>query len=435
MRSNVLLVMALVAGAAFGGGYLIGSQSSDTRTPSPNDELVSTTEPSDSSGEDKTDAPLLHQPQLKGSSGDTSTIRGLIRSIPTDEPVRGDGEITGIVKTSSGDPVPGVVVTANPAHDMRARWKNWEQMSAEERLLTQFESLVESERRRRSHELSATTDAAGTFVLRGVTDAKHTLRAFAEGWRISSQMMHNVEVGAHVEFLAARVTKVKFDLVRPSGEVPTRASIRLKGESTHHLEWRSANVPLTLKPGTFSVKVTAGEYQELVGQLDSFVVEEGKEANARIVLEARPTLIVDIKFPDGQESTAVPIAIPWKKSTPPSEATMQARATSPRHVRSFGRGSGSRETVLSDLPEGTVAIGVVRGGHFHPGHQVVEAIELIELDAGVTRHTIHVPKLAPHRYVSIGPRWEAAPEGFVSSRVQEQHCRSLWGRDRLCPRG
>jgi hypothetical protein len=413
MNKGLFLVVLVVAGAAFGGGYLVGT----SVKAEPSLDVGVATTPAGSSPDRAPEAALSVEGPAPGLEGNEqlSALRSALAAFPDAVPERGDGEITGIVLTDAGKPLAGVEVSSLP---QREYVQPERPDDPEEALLQGIQRQIENARWSEANRVETTTDGEGRFVLEGLKDREHRVYAKLEGWRISSKgtSTHKAKPGDELRFEATAVTGVTLEVYGPDGTMPKSASVRFEsGSGSRSSSWQPGRKTVEVEPGRYEMSVTAGEYREMRSEPVSIEVEKGQAVTIRVDLVASPVLKLRLGFPDGESMGSTGMGGQIFRMRLASNEAPKASALQARGQQEWASQRRSDEWIrtFTDVEPGYYAIGYSRG-HNYP----IETIDVVEVGPGLTEHTLEVPPLEEDEYVVLlirGPDGEPIANASIGT--------------------
>ena len=405
MNAPRWIILLVLLAAAFGAGHVVGSSGGDGAAP----ELTTSSVPEPSSVE----APgaVLHGsqgPTLAAPPSASATAAPLARALaelPALEIPRGDGRIDVIVKTDEGVGVQGVRVLCVPEMP-KSLVRSWQDVPRDQ--IDSAELLLDYANRLRwgkEAAVEAVTDASGACSLEGLSQAKHSVRAQADGWQIrsASRSTSEVEPGSTVEFKAKQRTQVRIEVVMPDGSVPEKAQITFRnGGSSRGGRWSPDRPDVDAEVGTWDVSATAGDGELFRSQAEQVTVEVGRPAPVvRLELVERTVLKTTVVPPDGEEVGQVSL----RQIRVPSGARPDPALLGSVHDREhLHPQQGSVLTHTSyDLEPGTWLVGAYRGWN---GPLLVS--QTVDVKPGQNELTLKLPPTARKEYALVRVR---GPDG------------------------
>jgi len=296
MRGLVVVLVSLVAGG--GVGYLLGS--SDAAPPRGERAGHRT---ADVAGQRRESSPD------RSAGGTDASVREALAALPRPEPRAGAGRITGIVRTEDGTPLAGATVRSIPHVEPRrvrdARKGRGPPAGVD--LENQVRDLVWRHYGQQQGMRTITTGADGTFVLEGLADTTHRVRAYREGYVIGGAghwRWEDARPGAELEFVATPVVLLTVDVRGPDGSQPPRARIVWKrgeaGSSETGSEFWSPGAPeIALKPGAYTLEATVDDGTPLASPAKTRTLKRGRTPEpVLLTLEARPVIRGQVVYPD-----------------------------------------------------------------------------------------------------------------------------------------
>lgn len=375
MGMNAKVAAAVVAVVLLGGGFLVWSASrSDVP---PGGDSVGVLPPSDAN------STAMHAAPKQGGT-DTAAVdrrpgraatdadrhRAGVAPLDVPLPPAGDGRITGHVRTESGAPVPGVMLTAVaevPAEIAAGAEAVEPDATAEpDARIRSFERRVHWEAATRRQ---ATTAADGSYALEGLSQVAYALSAKATSfavYRTGSDAKRNVRPGAVADFQATPQAQLAVQVLLPGDTPADRSEIRFLGNGNGNYSsrpWTAAQPVLRLVPGRQRVQAIGGEFGELVSDpIDVDLVASGEPIPLTLKLRGRPAICGSVRYPTGLASFAGKVLVLRVEGTeaPPARRIVEsptAKFIDPSDPRfAFSDLTPGRYVVALELPEssGTV---------------------------------------------------------------------------------
>ncbi|MCZ7608100.1 MAG: PDZ domain-containing protein [Planctomycetota bacterium] len=226
-----------------------------------------------------------------------SSLADLIAAADTLPLPKGDGVITGVVRTQAGEPLAGVTITATPSYPEE---RNWSGLDTEARIREQirYEKWRELARR------NVVTGADGNYRLEGLAlKTDYSVWAELEGWRFERTPHRNYfQAGMEANFKALVNIMVPLEVRLPDGRAPRQAEVKFHkaGEENSVFATRPRNGTgvIGLEPGDWVASAKAGDAWEYESELVTFKLAAG---------QAPPALVFELKGRSGlQGKVSVP---------------------------------------------------------------------------------------------------------------------------------
>lgn len=396
MSKTALLALLLAAGA-FGVGYVTATTTETT--PTLPDDLAGDYSTSDTTSPDRAnklvggvDAPERSGPALQSNpqADDLAPIRQAVAAYEALPLVRGDGTIAGAILTDDGGGLGGVKVSATPA---RVRPPMPYIDDLDERLLRSVRREIEHHQWLAANIVETTTDESGSFLLEGLQDREHHVRARREGWNIRARDWNRSRKARpgpdELPFVAKPKSGVRLELTQPDGTSISRARVQLirQGGSARRNRsqgWTSSRPEIESNPGTYRLEVSAGEHNHLHAGGVDVEITSGEFTAVRVDLKERPVLVVTIAFPKGEETGGRFYHMPTDSGDRPTDVELTTRG----EEKGMWAGAGQKpQQVIQDLKSRYVAVG------FSRTRARLDAIDVIQLKDGINQHTLEIPAL------------------------------------------
>ena len=423
--SFVWLLAAVFLAGGFAAGYVMG-QGGDVL---PDDEPLEL-EHVDAPGPAAAPVVTLERPEIpeeepaeleSARAAKLAPLREILAAMPPPDIPRGNGVISGTVKTAEGEGVAGVEIVLNP---QRPRQGNRPKTQVEpEDLTVAVMKAIESVRWRRLARLQTTTAADGSYRFDTVADLDHWIRATLEGWQIHAsdpRRNHQTRPGATIDFVARQVTRVPVTIVLPDGTTPDDAMIMMQhGGAMSGMGWSRQNPYLELQPGTWELTVTAGSARQFKSDPQTVTVVKGVAPEPlRFELESSGAIRGTIQYAPGerfQQGRVYLVRIPKGQKPDPSRL---ASSDQNAHLHAWG---GSTPTFnFSDLAPGRYLLGLSRS--YRGGITVTEEVEVGDEAVEVE---LKVPPLRREEYIVVSL---LGPEGKPVAGAQLMVGRKSGGR-------
>jgi len=352
-----------------------------------------------------------------GNGWDLLDREDLVTIVPASPAPRGEGVLTGRVRTESLEPLEGVLVVATPERDVQpsleraTAWWPDHGTPARPAIDARREEWIADAEWARAARREARTDEDGRFELRGLAAWPHAVGAYHDDFNIRLQGVdgNTVTPDAELEFLAKRYLPVEVVVRGPRG-LPNRW-LKVKGSTSASFRWQDGLRRIELPPGRYTLRMTGGrklEYES--APVDLEVTEEGGE-RVEIVLAGKPTLTGRITMPEG---LALPDGV-YVKCLPADGASGTPSARDFFHADDGKRARRGRYTVAGlENREYFIAVQL--------GSLRVHHVSRVMVD-GVTTHDIALPAPAPGTYVVarvLGPDG-APPSSWWFAQVVVRH--------------
>lgn len=408
MSKGVVAVLLVVA---LGLGFVVGRMSVPSTTEAPaadadapsgeRPSVVPVTAPAPVPAAVGIEAPTL------AASGDpvTEAFRAAYERLPAPPQARGDGVISGTVRSDTGEPIAGAVVTASrldvplPAA-ARDPTRPWPDPAGQLRERAEWIAWRESGRYR------ATSAPDGTWRIEGLPDVAFRVDGVANGWtlKVWGDVSREARPGDTVALVGTPRASLAVDLRREGGGPPRSATIEFRSRRmTGSQTWAPSQPAFDLEPGTYDVVATTHEYPPQRSEHVEVLIERGTSTAVVLQLRARPALRLRVKWPDGEhypEATASVVRHEGREL--PDVAAMDGLADDGR----FAAGSASR--LFLDLEPGRYLVVVRRSrGAGIGGHAIVE------VGSGLTECEVVVPPVDRSKYVVVrvtGPDGATLPD-------------------------
>ncbi|MBI4605664.1 MAG: carboxypeptidase regulatory-like domain-containing protein [Planctomycetes bacterium] len=343
-----------------------------------------------------------------------ASLREALAALPLLQDERGEGAITGSVRTEAGRPVAGVRVEATRE---RPGGGTQEPPAVDAGSLGGLEGeLLELVARRRWTEATtreARTGADGAFRLEGLADAAYSVRASLEGYEIepaSGVDAGRVRPGEAIAFVAREVVRVPVQVLLPGGGEPERAAIAVTRQSaaawrSFRRDWRPADPAVLLHPDWHELRALGGEAHELASEPVEVEVRAGEApALVTLQLEARPGIQGRVVFPEGEEVDMVDVAaIPRASGT-----TADFKEFAGGGLGCAARRSEGYRYSFPDLPPGRYLLGTGRKP------EGIEVVEEARVEDRMVEKDLNLPPLDPRDFVTL---WVYDPDGRTLTDV------------------
>jgi len=412
-RSGLVFVLvALLAGVAI--GYVIGSGSgTDPAFTETTREGVPKRPPEE---------PGERAPQ--SSAADHASLESWISAITAPAVSKGDAVISGTVRTEDGQPLAGVTIRARPVPPGRAAGSvSRGGPPPDDDLLTVVRRTVKSYRRRMGDRREVRTGADGAFRFTGLADLPHSVRAWAEGYRLETPgvSLWRVPPGSTLEFVATPRIVAEVVVLLPDGSPPETADLSVDGGGNRRSGrgWRPDDSEIELAPGTWTISAKAGKHREFWSEEVRITIEAGRpgptiELPCRAVRGIRGRVI----FPEVNKDHFKVAAL---RLAPGTTADPDRLTKADRSENLWG---GRDLYTLLDLPAGRWLVGVVLD------HRRVVAHGTVEVAEGLSVLDLAVPAPDPSEYVEVtvlGPEGEPVEKAHFSTEYETGNAHSGGG--------
>ncbi|MEM6673668.1 MAG: PDZ domain-containing protein [Planctomycetota bacterium] len=324
--------------------------------------------------------------------------------------------ISGTVVGPDGAPLEGATVAAQADGPSRTRLSAVRSTSSvgrayegpdsiDDALAERAESLIRSRRGLRT----ATTDAAGAFVLEGLPPGKNSLRAYADGL-----VFDRVEIytGETARLKGQPVGAFRLEVLLPDGSTPDEAVVEIIEERrSQFYKWSREEPEVRLESRAANLKVLAGNVERLDWRTyaSDYASKETRIELARdgegphvVELQARSPLRVVVSDESGLE----PPLRSWVKVVPAARAEADLDSALDESEK-LDRGDTAAFTA-PDLAAGSYVVAVGRG------EGDPEVTDTVEVTAGGTEHRVVLGAVDMERFVvarCVGP--DGLPLGDV----------------------
>lgn len=351
MRPGTFLLLLLALAGGFVAGWLAGSGGS-THTAAP--EPVGSASPIASAAPPRLEVPSARREPRDDppTAEQLEALRLAMEALPLPPVPRGDGVLTGSVRTPEGRPVAGVEIVVEPASTPFAPWGPH---------LTELEgdaSQLRATRWRRAARLSATSGSDGTYRVAGLAEGRFRVRAGRlAGYTIQGVPGASDEVGAGDarDFVATPVVELTIHLALPDGRAPDEATVHFEGERGIVTGWRPGprQSPSPMPPGRYRVwgATRTGEHRS---EPVDVVLELGRPTEIRLALRPRPMIHGHVSEPEGEElGKAEVLLAPVPDGVEADPALLRTSGQSRAHLH-----AGAFR--FEDLARGRYLLGVAR---------------------------------------------------------------------------
>jgi hypothetical protein len=342
-------------------------------------------------------------------------IREIVDEMPIPEIPTGAGVIDGRVRSADGRPLAGVDITLVPVAPRRSS-----PVSAQDPAEVLAQTAVRQNWTRAATR-TATTGEEGAFRFEAVADVEHDIHARRDGQRIarSERGAGRVRPGQTVEFTATAVVEVDVDVRLPDGRPAEQATIRFKADSTSSSHgWTSGDRVLSLDPGRYQVWATGGPDNALGSKATSVTLESGRRTTLRFDLGSVPSLLVRVRYPDGEEGARARVAVARVPVGGRADPALLATPVEERDLH-------GATAVISEIVSGRYVVGAQRA---RQGPFVVIA----EVTVGESAATVElqIPPLRRDEYAQLrvlGPGGEPIPNPQITIGFQSESSSSSIG--------
>ncbi len=303
----------------------------------------------------------------------------------TSAPTSGDGVITGSVTTSDGQPVEGVVVVAEPV-PTGSRWSPFEAPEVPD-IDEAAAQAAEETRRRLLATRRATSDANGRFELSALADLGFSIRAFAQGYRVSAprgQKTWGVRPGGTLDFVAKAVCEVDVRILTADGSPPSEAGV-IRARTEERLQrsgmsvWTADASKLYLEPGTWWIQGVSDRDKRNASKPQKITLEAGQGTVELVLrLEDRPGIRARVLGAADLDPTGMQV---WILRFEGREPPFSQVGSHPDLLRESRPGKDGTY-LFSDLERGSYVVTVVLG-RGEPFGSTVVAVNDRTVDADV----------------------------------------------------
>jgi hypothetical protein len=331
------------------------------------------------------------------------SLRAVLDRIPAPEVPRGEGTIRGYVRMEGGEPVADALVVARPTSGgPRRKYRRGLAGPDEQEVDKWVYDLVARRKGRDAARREARTDTAGAYEITGVTDAKHSVSAFAAGFQCTAargSSAYNVRPNATVDFVARPVVEVAVDVLRPDGSRPPRATIECRGAATRKESWFPGERWIQLWPGTYTVRAVVDQSRS---EEQTILVEAGRPGPSLVFrLEESPGLRGRILFPPELQAAQVSVyTLLFAGTEPPDHARLTAEGKNTSTAGAYA---------FENLEPGSYLVGA---GY---GDKSVAATAVVRIGDGVVEQDLQLPPPDAERFVIVHV---LGPEGERPSSVR-----------------
>jgi hypothetical protein len=326
---------------------------------------------------------------------------------------KGNGTITGKVKTSDGQPVSNAKVSAilRDSSVVMGSYRPYERKKKP----TLDEAVAETIRNYRLNEANTretVTDANGVYALTGLADANYSVEAGADGYAIEASSpgrAWQVHPNATLDFVAEVVIKVPIQVFLPNGTLASRATIMLEKRSIHGSSsmpsaWTSDDPNIPVQLGTFTLSAQGGDHNELRSESQKICFKKGEQPVALVFqLRTRPLIKGRIIPPDGAVANNSSFSV-YLLKTPVG--------TTPDPVRLRREGNNtwvhSEAYQFDDISAGTYLI----GAGYSNGKILVSAS--VTVTDGEVTQDLTIPALSADEVFVV---WVRGPDGGLLADV------------------
>lgn len=258
MRGAILLILGLLLGVA--GGYMVAIvQEPELPERRPLDR------PRARDGDEtpkETEEVTRNVTPLRSSGPAPEEVERFVDQfeIPSKEP--GEGQISGAVTNAQGEPLPGVLVRATPrgkrpgASGGRG---SRDDIPDSTKLSEKVTRYVEQQLWIQAEQREARTDPEGKYVIAGLRDGPHVVRAWLENHTLrATPSSWNVNPGATIDFTAMPLVPVEIRVFDPFGQVIKKADLKFarRGPSRNvtTYKWTAEDPIIRVNEGTFAIQ-------------------------------------------------------------------------------------------------------------------------------------------------------------------------------------
>ncbi|MGE0192581.1 MAG: hypothetical protein AB7T63_11135 [Planctomycetota bacterium] len=391
MDAKCLVGLLAVAGAAFAGGYVVGSGGAPT-TPAQlavGAEADHVEPQAPPGGELRASRPSL-APATAESALVPAALSEALAALPRLDVPPGDQTLDVVVRTDEGGPLPGVEIRVLPAVPKSLQWPEGTSVEQQSQapVAVQVMYLLNAVRWRTEGLCVATTNGEGRCRFERMHDVEHTVTGELLGWSIEPPPGGSsaFRPGAPVELTAKPRSGILLDVRLPDGTVPEHATVLFRKSRRVRLKrWTAASPLVEVDPDTYELEVRAGEASELSSVSQSVTIERGATGTTlRVDLVERPTLRLLVSL-DPTERVGM-LTARWVRISAgsPLDARVLEQVGSPRILT--GRLGATFKYAESGLQAGHYVLGVYRGSSKTPAH-----VQGVDIGPGLTDIEIQLP--------------------------------------------
>ncbi|MCG3182008.1 MAG: hypothetical protein ICCCNLDF_00047 [Planctomycetes bacterium] len=412
------LVLGLLAGLAIGVAVT-------QRAPAP---AVADALPQDNQPHAETPPPVETSPpeaapaRAKEPAADSS-LADIIAAADTLPLPKGDGVISGAVRTQAGEPLAGVTISATPNYPED---RSWSGMDTEARIREQirYEKWRELARRK------VVTGADGNYRIEGLAlKTDYSVWAELDGWRFERTPHRNhFQAGMEASFTARVSIKVPVEVRLPDGSAPRQAEVRFHKAGAENSVFtnrtRNGKGEIGLEPGDWVASAKAGDDWEYESESVTFKLAAGQAPPALVFqLKGRSGLQGKVSVPAGYRFESLEVVVlPGDGIEPPPHLTANMLESKVADVAVWPREEWSFQVM--DLAPATYHVVLHYGNRVLDWRNVTVGGELAACE-------LAVPPARAEDYIAVrvyDPDGEATDAVEVYLAVSSEHYSySGWG--------
>ena len=296
MNSGVSVVASLLVGVLIG-ALIFGSDRAPEMKPAPALPKSTPSKPTDiaTSPREKT-SEVVNDPARSSADDDNDLLARAIASIPFDEEPAAEGEIRGVVLTTSGKPVKGARVRATD----RAGWDPV-RMGRDSTLEERVRVYILNERLKAAHTLQTTTDDAGEFIFAGTGSQEYRVSVDAPGFLFpgGDRVLTLARSGDQVEIIGEEAAVVHIELLGDSPEALEDVLVWFDstGAYADGEYWDPETPFITLPAGEYRVEASNDRF---TSETVTMRVHPGKQKDVSLFMRELPSLTGQIIVPDDE---------------------------------------------------------------------------------------------------------------------------------------
>ncbi|MBZ0137305.1 MAG: hypothetical protein K8I27_13140 [Planctomycetes bacterium] len=318
-KPGVFTAIGLIIGLL--AGFLIASSMGNEPAPAPTP-AADLHQPADTRNDAAAPLKQETEPAPVRAPGGTS-LSDIIATIDPPPVAAGNGVISGRVLTSTGEPLPGVNVTARPRYPDR-------RYAPDATLEQRVRDNIRYERWREASAHAAITDDSGAYELAGLSEAEtYNVWCELDGWRFSARgQTGRVEPGATRDWTATRIFKLAVEVRMPDGSLASEARVTVhdvandRRQSSEYLGTGAGEIQL--EAGEWKIVATGGRQDEYSSDEVVVRTEPGKQlAPLVLTLKGRPGISGTVTLPEALAGTSARVYI---VKDPPPEPPVDLQA-------------------------------------------------------------------------------------------------------------
>lgn len=353
---------------------------------------------------------------VSAPAGTYESLGEALAAIPVPEYARGDGEISGKIRTKDGEPIPGVLVRST----VSKLWdRNSSSLSRTPGRLEEIDlekivlKIVGDTHFERGTTREAVTDANGEYVVTGLPRGRRfDIDAYKRNWSFSTAPGHHRHEelpGATVDMIGTVGVTVPVTVAFADGSVPFKARIEwaLKGDQSRgrYERWYPHDPRILLPPGTYSLTAKSGDDNEYGSGSQEITLDLDSEPSPlSFSLKTRPGIRGRVVFPVDEEPEYGYVYL--LKSAKDDESTVEQLLRSENRAYAYSR--NDYEFTFNDLSPGIYLVGVTRD------RRKIAAAQNVEVTETVTELNLEVPAIEAEDYVVL---WVYGPDGEILKDV------------------